>query len=411
MKKTIIYLLLSLLLLTGCNKNNNNTHKPITEPTTNTITNEFVPMIGTSDSCQGNEYVGLYSSITEGEDGIYYYNHFKNAVYYMQNGSDEIIHLCGKPDCEHYDKKYNTLEICNSYFKDVINASLKYYNGKLYLLSYNEATYEVILWQMEPDGSERKQLSVIETSPKIELDDSNTYTYVMQDNYMYIVSNNMDDNYSCIYKININTGEKTNLLTGDHDLQYFRIKLYNNLFYRQTIENNGKITFAICRYDLSENKEYILVAESEKTIASSYSINTSKNELLYWVCEEGLYSYSLSTGETNLVKQAQANKFEYQVACNGKYILLDNIYTYAYTGSYDFERKIEILDLDYNIISEITTEKLFFNNINYIGSKYFLITTVFELYAVDLDNLNSNMEIGDANYIKSPKYPEPIPSN
>ena len=403
MKKFFLCFLLFVLLLTACNKKVNNN---IGEQTSNATSDEFVALVGANELCQGSKILGTTDNFAEGLDGTYCYDNTKSCIYYIQNGSNEKIPLCGKPECEHTAKFNVAIETCNAYFENGITGSLKYYNNKLYILSHDELTYEVTLYQIELDGSEKKEISVIDTCASAN-DFSDAYVYVMDEKYLYVISTNSTDFKSEMCRIDIKTGLKDTLFTGGF-MQFGKLKLYNNnLFYQNWTKVDGKNQYLICRYDLEEQKEYILV-KGENII--SYNINGLKNELLYWTESEGLYSYSLEKGTTNLVKvcNSQYDK-SCNIACTNKYIIVDNNFSRIGVNKKEFKRKIEILDFEYNVVSEIiiNDEDIKLCSANYCSNKYIFIDGSGCWYAVDIENPQKNIEVTDEHFVKEPGLDEP----
>lgn len=69
-------------------------------------------------------------------------------ILYLDNGTDTMVKLCGRPDCNHSNSDCNAYLYCGS--------MLSYYNGYLYAVSGAESSAERCeLIRMEPDGTER----------------------------------------------------------------------------------------------------------------------------------------------------------------------------------------------------------------------------------------------------------------
>ena len=69
-----------------------------------------------------------------------------NFILYGDHGSDTLIRLCGRADCNHND------EDCNAYLAR--GSALSYYNGQLYGVSGSGSDEQCTLVCMNPDGSE-----------------------------------------------------------------------------------------------------------------------------------------------------------------------------------------------------------------------------------------------------------------
>ncbi len=69
-------------------------------------------------------------------------------ILYLDNGTDTMVKLCGRPDCNHSNSDCNAYLYCGS--------MLSYYNGYLYAVSGAKSSAERCeLIRMEPDGTER----------------------------------------------------------------------------------------------------------------------------------------------------------------------------------------------------------------------------------------------------------------
>ena len=77
--------------------------------------------------------------IANGENGIYLLD--RSFVYYLENGTDVLIPLCGRPDCTH-----STAD-CNAY---IDGSEITYYDGYLYVFC---AGSDGKIVRMDPDGS------------------------------------------------------------------------------------------------------------------------------------------------------------------------------------------------------------------------------------------------------------------
>lgn len=69
---------------------------------------------------------------------------------YSDYGSDTVIKLCGRADCNHENVD------CNSYFENGCNIS--YYNGYLYATNSYGSKCECILYRLDTDGNNRVEL-------------------------------------------------------------------------------------------------------------------------------------------------------------------------------------------------------------------------------------------------------------
>ena len=90
-----------------------------------------------------NRRMGLDRNFPEhtanGENGIYILD--RSFIYYLENGTDVLIPLCGRPDCTH-----NSAD-CNAY---IDGSEITYYDGYLYVFC---AGSDGKIVRMDPDGS------------------------------------------------------------------------------------------------------------------------------------------------------------------------------------------------------------------------------------------------------------------
>ncbi len=103
----------------------------------------------------------LSSRVAESEQGFYMtindYGAYVTLVYF-DKASRTAVPLCNQPDCDH-----QTLS-CDACMKNYA-PQVYYYEGKLYLLSYDEE-YSY-LERMNPDGSERMRIRTMATLPNV----------------------------------------------------------------------------------------------------------------------------------------------------------------------------------------------------------------------------------------------------
>ena len=78
-------------------------------------------------------------NIANGENGIYLLD--RSFIYYLENGTDVLIPLCGRPDCTH-----STAD-CNAYIEGSV---ITYYDGYLYVFCGGS---DAKIVRMDPDGS------------------------------------------------------------------------------------------------------------------------------------------------------------------------------------------------------------------------------------------------------------------
>lgn len=99
------------------------------------------------------------------DDGVYYISHgmpckydngeaivdmeLASYVFFCEHDSDQMIKLCGRPDCTH------NMVGCNAYFEEAV-AGISYYDGHLYVPTRSvDPKYVLSLYRMNLDGSQR----------------------------------------------------------------------------------------------------------------------------------------------------------------------------------------------------------------------------------------------------------------
>lgn len=159
MKKMIALLFLAMLLLPGCQTNGEQSvAADATEPTATydwmagespvTARRMGVTRAGVNNADHTISPNGVYymcATESDGETGdrITY-------LLYSDYGSDTVIKLCGRADCDHKNVD------CNSYFENGCN--ICYYNGYLYATNSYGPEYECILYRIDSDGNNRVEL-------------------------------------------------------------------------------------------------------------------------------------------------------------------------------------------------------------------------------------------------------------
>ena len=153
MKKRILSVVFAMLLLAGCN-NESKIETNLGNP------GSYVEATATYDWMAGESpvpnrrmgivRVGLSNIIhAVSATGVYYRVAEGNKTYiiYADNGSNQWVKLCGRPDCTHDNTD------CNAYIPNC--SKLSYYNGYLYAMLGDGSEQESKLIRMDPDGSNR----------------------------------------------------------------------------------------------------------------------------------------------------------------------------------------------------------------------------------------------------------------
>ncbi len=158
MKKLLmICVILFTFIITGCQNNDKWYLNEIdyTEPTE--TYNWMAGESPVSANRMGLIRAGVnHADYTIAPNGVYFmYNTgsstmsgmFISYVMYSDYGSDTVIKLCGRADCDHSDAD------CNAYFENGCN--ICYHNGYLYATNSNGIEYDCVLYRLDVDGNNR----------------------------------------------------------------------------------------------------------------------------------------------------------------------------------------------------------------------------------------------------------------
>lgn len=309
MKLRLLIQLSCLLLLVGCGQN-----KLIKSEVNNNI-------------CVEKAYFNGDTSIVEADKGYYILHSSFGSFYitYKSKERDEEIYLCNKPECSHiYDDinepmKYMTIrEDCNANIgKNGILNSIKMYDGKLYVLLYENS--EAVLYRISKDGSTHERLFSLGT---LSSNTSGWYNYIVNDENVYV--SHMSENYeqgepSQIIKYSID-GKDKKVLYEDSEHLISQMILYNGgLFLRSSDAKTG-MDSKLYRLDLGSGKAEVVAGEH----AVKYTIDNANNAMYYWEMGKGLIKYDLNTGVETLVRKSDSSMLSANVASNQKYVFLDN---------------------------------------------------------------------------------------
>ena len=144
--------LLLFLSLVGCEQNRQGGEEETEgtpESPSQTYSAGFVPQERTGIR---EQYLAISGNSFECTDtGVYFMCQDiqgKSFLLYGDHGSDTLVKLCGRPDCDH------TGQDCNAYFSST-GTSVCYYNGYLYVTTSGGGAR---LYRMNPDGSDRVEV-------------------------------------------------------------------------------------------------------------------------------------------------------------------------------------------------------------------------------------------------------------
>lgn len=273
-KKYVAVFLGFLLILAGCSCTN-------TYPADNVYhfeTDAQIPLY----SC------GTERSFAESEDGYYFVltingNHF---LFFADKETMEILPLCGKPNCLHYEEPdFAKRQLCNSFYYGILyRTSIYYNNGKLYVPVGGGPQKDI--YEFSLDGSKRRQLfSLSGTGTGTALLFHRGYCYEAVTEYdeemhtvMRIVRYSLDSprkEPECIFEREAEVAEgesKGTIVLGD-------IKAFGNQLYF-TINENGKTGFYFIDLTDPDFAAKPIFDQVEESTDARFQVFPSSNGLL-----------------------------------------------------------------------------------------------------------------------------------
>ncbi len=373
-KLFIIFIMLNVLLI-SCSKTNTKN------------SNNYNGIDGSDTVLEENKTVNFTCNTVEIEQGYYIYESTMNGIFFIPNDSNELIPLCNRPDCKHYvsDTRRKLSESCNAYIY-ALNNSLRYYNNKLYLIKFDKQSYNANLIEVSKDGSSKTQLFQI---GKLEKNVGSQISYIVDNNYVYVLHRSYDCTTSKISRYDLKTGKQEVLVEKTNYMDDF--KLYgNNLFYKRETDTYNIYGQVVCRYDLSTKTEYILF----KSDVKSFVINNSNNTLVYWEIGKGLYEYDLKTDKHKVLKETDDSNDIYTfVSYNGDKLFLQK--KIIDEEGYLYNDRIEVYDNQFNNIANIKLNNL---SIQYYGENKIISDICVNennipcLKCINLNNLSSESQ-------------------
>lgn len=294
-----------------------------------------------STECLGNNFFPGAHNVVEGEKGFYLLRQARYMSYAPKNNVKNETFLCGKPECTHYygkdaGKLMGTMrENCNAGIENVIG-DMKYYEGNIYILIHEMG--EAVVYRISRDGSVHERIASLGT---ISGRNSGMYSYIVQGDYVYSLycgETYKKDGTAELSRISIKSGNKEVLFECKEWSD--SLILYNEcLYFRKTdIETGADSTISV--FDLDTGR----AEDVAKGGISFYTIDNMNNALYYWKMEQGLIRHDLATGEEKLIRKSSDDMISAYLACNDKYIFVDNFSSMALTGNAD-RMFIEVIDL------------------------------------------------------------------
>lgn len=365
MRKIILIQILFLLFLAGCGKS---------KVTVSEITD---------NQCVENAYFNEDTSIVESEKGYYILHNSYGGFYltYKSKDRDEEIFLCNKPECKHIHDdisdpiKYMTMyEDCNAKLgEEGILNSLKMDADNLYVLMHEEG--EAVLYRISKDGSAHDRLFSL---GPLSSNTTGTYGYIVSGESVYVLY--FPEKYQSGEAFQViqyaKDGSNKKVLYEDSEHMLMRMMLYNGGLFLRRCDNQTGVQSQICRLDINSGKLEVIAGEH----AVKYTIDNINNDIYYWEMGKGLVKYDLNTGAETLIRESDSSMLTANIACNSKYVFLDNsigrYYHLDNEASQNSAIFVEVLDIqtgkmvdtieipqDCDIVSNCDEDNVIFTNL------------------------------------------------
>lgn len=304
--------------------------------------------------CAQSAFVNSNSDLAIAPEGYYSMDGLGNDMYltYISKNSAKQAFLCSKPECAHVDERtgLHGLETCNAYIGCVLPRSIVYYSGSVYVLRYDEETYDVMLVKISADGSVHEDVMVVGQSAE----NASCYSYVFVDaSTILMVYNALDytgeERTVHLEKIDLNKKEKTTVYMytdAGASITYLKV-LNDHVFFTQVQRQEDNYIYQLMNYDIKENKVDTVLKDS------IFSYTLGGNGLLYYfISKDGLYQCDLQTMKSEKIRACDEETMYVNLACDGTYLYMDNLANRLFYNE-DSQDKIFVCDLEGKLQSSV----------------------------------------------------------
>lgn len=307
-------------------------------------------------------------SVARGEYGYYYVTFGsggRKILSYMDDETCELIPLCNNAQCDHVNSD------CPAVFSDYSDV-VWYYKNHIYMIKFSSEGRAVLV-QINPDGTDRKELFDIGSVP---IDSADDYDLVFNNDCVYVYNNTGNCRLPETVQISIKRFSLDNkinedIITSDEQSVLFNsvraygdkvFFTYSTTEFKKETKQNVMTGDGLYCYNESTGKTTKLI---DKNI-SDYIIDTSDNIIYYYVINEGLYKYKIKDKEENLIYKAERNSTLCYISFDEDYIYLDNTRWCLFTRTADLTITLYVLDKDGNVINTMETRgSVFFGDDRY----------------------------------------------
>lgn len=354
MKKIIILVILSMLILTGCGT------KTEQKKGVENINIGYENGADTSPMWMASKH-----EFAASESGYYYMESMQLKFFDIKQ---QIAYpVCGKAECNHSVHDEN----CDSYF-EASGSKVWYYNHNIYLLSYENQN--CILMRVSPDGSTREKLfSIGSTSGSGQI-----YEMIFHDNcaYVYNVQGGIaqkEEYTATIHKFSLD-GKNDDIIYSytAKGAIIENVKSYGEklMFIVEEVTFDGTKSSiggkGVYAYDYKSGNTELIIDDA----VTDYSLNVKNNELYYFVYNDGLYLSKLDSLQDTkkiLWKAPEDNLYSF-VSFDGDNIYLSNSRWYTLSNC-KYKIALWILGIDGQEKKKISDIDAYFGDGNYMFAR------------------------------------------
>lgn len=375
--KSFFLLVCSLLTLTSCTLDNNNSRISVSDSSaieTDIANAEIdpIPQKLFTDPSIHRQSVSFPGSFVETTTGIYYeLDHF---LYYADAGSSTFTILCGRPECEHND------EDCDAYLPQ---SSFTIYEDEIYYYdsSTRDGIHYIELWKRQLDGSSHEKIKDVfdihESTVGVNGYFHQGYFYYphmniglirsgFQGTGLYRTSLDRDGELEKVLDI-----EVQNLFMSNTILS---LSFYENYLYIVGSNDQGK--FELWQHNL-DTGQMLKLLDNWSVWGNLYTDDT----IYYYQPQEGFYEYDIKSDGNQLVaddilkEKGIDTDDEFGVSYTEQYILL-----YELALQYKPEAaKVFVFNWDYELLNEFEVQSDDFS----IAQPAYLATTSDYVYFIE----------------------------
>ena len=252
--------------------------------------------------------------------------------------------------------EFTPIASCNANVGKVLPGSIVYNDDHIYILEYDQTTYEVSLVRISKDGSVHERIMPV----GVAADQSSYYSYVFSDdNTIYMVYNAPDytgeERTINLEKIDLKNKKKTTVYsyTGQGACIAYLKVLNQDVYFTQVDSVDNMYIYYLMKYNIESQQVEQVLDEN----INSYVLSEN-GKLFYFTYSKGIFCYDLNTKERKQIYACDKETQYVSLTYNGKYLVVDNMLNQYYYDE-NSEHKLFIVDLDGRILNTISAEGLF----------------------------------------------------